>query len=82
MDYRLWGLLIPAKSYSKKGYPFKASVDEKAAHGYPLATMDIDIWVMPSPDNAEAVLRELRCFGALLHNLTRQDLQTDGTIFK
>ena len=28
-----------------------------AAHGYPRATMDIDIWVMPSPDNAEAVLR-------------------------
>ena len=27
-----------------------------AVHGYPRATMDIDIWVMPSPDNAEAVL--------------------------
>jgi hypothetical protein len=26
-----------------------------AAHGYPRATMDIDIWVMPSPDNAEAL---------------------------
>jgi hypothetical protein len=24
-----------------------------AAHGYPRATMDIDIWVMPSPQNAE-----------------------------
>jgi len=23
-----------------------------AAHGYPRATMDIDIWVMPSPENA------------------------------
>jgi len=30
-----------------------------AAHGYPRATMDIDIWIMPSPDNAEAVLRAL-----------------------
>jgi hypothetical protein len=30
-----------------------------AAHGYPRATMDIDIWVMPSPDNAAAVLRGL-----------------------
>ncbi len=28
-----------------------------AAHGYPRATMDIDIWVMPSPENADAVLR-------------------------
>ncbi|MCF8036737.1 MAG: nucleotidyltransferase [Desulfobacteraceae bacterium] len=53
-----------------------------AAHGYPRATMDMDIWVMPSPDNAEAVLRALRSFGAPLHNLTNQDLQTDGTIFQ
>ena len=30
-----------------------------AAHGYPRATMDIDIWVMPSTENAEAVLRAL-----------------------
>ena len=41
-----------------------------AAHGYPRATMDIDIWVMPSPDNAEAVLRALRSFGTPLHNLS------------
>ena len=53
-----------------------------AAHGYPRATMDIDIWVMPSPDNAEAVLRALRVFGAPLHNLTKEDLQKDGTIFQ
>jgi len=53
-----------------------------AAHGYPRATMDIDIWVMPSPGNAEAVLRALRRFGAPLHNLTREDLQEEGTIFQ
>lgn len=35
-----------------------------AAHGYPRATMDIDIWVMPSPQNAAALLRALRQFGA------------------
>jgi hypothetical protein len=44
--------------------------------------MDIDIWVMPSPQNAEAALRALRRFGAPLHNLTKEDLQMDGTIFK
>ena len=43
-----------------------------AAHGYPRATMDMDIWIMPSPDNAEAVLRALRSFGAPLHNLTKK----------
>jgi predicted nucleotidyltransferase len=53
-----------------------------AAHGYPRATMDIDIWIMPSPKNADAVLRALRRFGAPLHNLTKEDLQRDGTIFQ
>jgi hypothetical protein len=53
-----------------------------AAHGYPRATMDIDIWVMPSPHDANAVLRALRRFGAPLDNLTKEDLQKDGTIFQ
>ncbi len=53
-----------------------------AAHGYPRATMDIDIWIMPSPQNADAVLRALGSFGAPLHNLTKEDLQKDGTIFQ
>ena len=53
-----------------------------AAHGYLRATMDMDIWVMPSPRNAEAVLRALRRFGAPLHDLTAADLQADGTVFQ
>lgn len=53
-----------------------------AAHGYPRATMDIDIWVMPSPQNADAVLRALLRFGAPLHNLTKEDLRNDETIFQ
>ncbi len=53
-----------------------------AAHGYPRATMDIDFWVQPSPDNAEAVLRAIRRFGAPLHDLTLADLQKDDTIFQ
>ena len=53
-----------------------------AAHGYPRATMDIDIWVMPSPENAEAVLRALRRFGSPLHGLTTKELQKDDTIFQ
>jgi len=44
--------------------------------------MDIDIWVMPSPQNADAVLQALRRFGAPLHNLSKEDLQKDGTIFQ
>ena len=40
-----------------------------AAHGYPRATMDIDTWVMPSPENADAVLRALKQFGVPLQYL-------------
>jgi predicted nucleotidyltransferase len=53
-----------------------------AAHGYPRATMDIDIWVMPTPENAQAVIRALRRFGAPLQGLTIEDLQKDDTIFQ
>lgn len=53
-----------------------------AAHGYPRATMDIDIWVKPSPQNADAVLRALARFGAPLHKLSREVLLNDGTIFQ
>ena len=71
----------------------QALVDEKvrfllvgayalAAHGYPRATMDVDIWVMPGPDNADAVLRAIRRFGAPLHDLTKADLEKEGTVFQ
>jgi hypothetical protein len=44
--------------------------------------MDIDIWVMPSSDNAQAVLRALASFGAPLQELTAEDLQKDDTVFQ
>jgi len=44
--------------------------------------MDIDIWVMPSAENADAILRALGRFGAPTDDLTREDLQTDDTIFQ
>ena len=53
-----------------------------AAHGYPRATMDIDIWVEPSAANAEAVLRALGRFGAPVADLTGDDLQREGTVFQ
>jgi len=53
-----------------------------AAHGYPRATMDIDIWVMPSPENAEAVIRALKRFGSPLHGLKPEDLQHRDTVFQ
>ena len=53
-----------------------------AAHGYPRATMDIDIWVMPDPDNADALLRALHRFGAPIQNLVKADLENEGTVFQ
>jgi len=53
-----------------------------AAHGYPRATMDIDIWILQSPENTDAVMRALRRFGTPLQNLTPQDLQRDEMIFQ
>ncbi len=53
-----------------------------ATHGYPRATMDIDLWVMASPDNADAVLRAVKRFGAPLHDVTSADLQKDDTVFQ
>lgn len=53
-----------------------------AAHGYPRATMDIDIWVRPTLANAKAVLRALKEFGAPLHGLSSEDLCEDDTVFQ
>ncbi|MCB2206497.1 nucleotidyltransferase [bacterium] len=53
-----------------------------AVHGYLRATMDIDLWVMPSPQNAEAVLTALQRFGAPLHEVTHRDFEEEGTVFQ
>lgn len=71
----------------------RAFVDEKvrfllvgayalAAHGYVRATMDMDLWVKPSSENAEAVLLALRRFGAPLQKLTKADLVAEDTVFQ
>lgn len=53
-----------------------------AAHGYPRATMDIDIWVMPSLENGEAVIRAIKQFGTPLNGLSIEDLKHDDTVFQ
>lgn len=53
-----------------------------AAHGVPRATGDLDIWVRPSPENAERVLAALRTFGAPLLDLSRDDLVRPDTVFQ
>ena len=53
-----------------------------AAHGYPRATGDIDIFIQPDESNAEKVYKALVKFGAPLKNITVQDFSTSGTIFQ
>ena len=47
-----------------------------AVHGYPRATVDIDIWIEASSENAQRVWRALAAFGAPLDDLdvTQSDL--------
>ena len=53
-----------------------------AAHGVPRATGDLDVWVRPTPANADRVLSALGSFGAPLHDLTRDDLSRPDTVFQ
>jgi len=53
-----------------------------AVHGYPRSTMDIDLLVMPDPENASLVLEALDDFGAPTGNLSVDDLQKEGLIFQ
>ncbi|HMF96863.1 MAG TPA: nucleotidyltransferase [Vicinamibacterales bacterium] len=53
-----------------------------AAHGKARATGDLDIWVNPTPANAEKVMRALTVFGAPLHDLTIEDLTASETVFQ
>jgi hypothetical protein len=53
-----------------------------AVHGHVRATVDLDIWVMPALENANAVLSALRSYGAPLHDLTREDLLQEGMVFQ
>ncbi len=53
-----------------------------AAHGHVRATKDLDVWVKPSPENAERVYSALMVFGAPLTDLSVDDLSTEGTIFQ
>ncbi len=53
-----------------------------AAHGYPRATGDIDIFIQSNETNAEKVYNALIKFGAPLNNVSIKDFSTPGTIFQ
>ncbi|MCR9296490.1 MAG: nucleotidyltransferase [bacterium] len=53
-----------------------------AAHGYPRATGDIDIWVRADAETAPKLYRTLAEFGAPMHDLTLEDLASPGIVFQ
>jgi hypothetical protein len=53
-----------------------------AAHGYPRATGDIDLWIRCSHENALRVWRVLCRFGAPMQDLTVGDLSTPDVVFQ
>ncbi len=53
-----------------------------AAHGAPRFTKDLDLWVRPTPENAQRVWSALEAFGAPLGSLRVEDLHTPGLVFQ
>ncbi|HEX7150660.1 MAG TPA: DUF6036 family nucleotidyltransferase [Thermoanaerobaculia bacterium] len=53
-----------------------------ALHGYLRGTRDLDVWIRPTPENAQRVWRALLNFGAPLRDVTVHDLSTPGMIYQ
>ena len=53
-----------------------------ALYGWPRTTFDIDFWIMANPENAKAVMRAIRAFGAPLIGLTEADFHKPGMVFQ
>jgi hypothetical protein len=51
-----------------------------AAHGFPRATGDIDIWVRNSSENAQKIIRALAKFGAPVAHLSEEDFTAPDVI--
>ena len=53
-----------------------------AAHGFPRATGDLDIWVRADTQSAPKVLQALRVFGAPMHEITETDFASPSVVFQ
>lgn len=51
-------------------------------HGFPRYTGDIDIWIKPSPENAQKVWNALRRFGAPTRGLELKDLTEVDLVYQ
>jgi hypothetical protein len=53
-----------------------------AAHGFPRATGDLDIWIRATPDSAKKVMRALRVFGAPMEQIEETDFASPSVVFQ
>jgi predicted nucleotidyltransferase len=53
-----------------------------ALHAEPRYTKDLDLWVRASQENAQAVFKALRTFGAPLTDLTADDFAREGYFYQ
>ena len=53
-----------------------------AAHGFPRATGDLDIWVRANPESAENLLNALTVFGAPMHDVSAADFSSPSIVFQ
>jgi hypothetical protein len=53
-----------------------------AAQGYPRCTLDIDIWVNPTPENSSKVYKAIAQFGAPLHDININTFKDKGIVFQ
>ena len=53
-----------------------------AAHGFPRATGDIDLWVRPTAENASRTYRALVAFGAPADRFTEKDFESNDLILQ
>lgn len=51
-------------------------------HGRPRATGDLDVWVDPTPENAERLVRALEQFGAPMAQVSAADFSRPGIVFQ
>jgi|SRR5689334_11172819 len=51
-----------------------------AAHGFPRATGDLDIWVRNDPENAHRIMRALSKFGAPATELSSEDFTSTDLV--
>ena len=51
-------------------------------HGHPRYTGDLDIWINPTPDNAEKIVRVLNDFGFSYFNIDSAVLVKEGIVIQ